>query len=99
MPNRVVIDPTKDRSGRKEGVVRYIARACRHLIHRQLPPPENPHKKTPVPRDTLLVNPRDARLFERRFAARPTSKIPARVAARRLVSATKSSIGAPAATT
>jgi len=45
--------------------------------------------------DALFDNPRDARLFERRFAAQPTSSIPARITPRRSVGATTSSIAAP----
>jgi hypothetical protein len=45
--------------------------------------------------DALFDNPRDARLFERRFAAQSTRSVPARVAPPRLVSATTSSIEAP----
>ena len=44
--------------------------------------------------DAVFDNPRDARLFERRFGAQSTSKIPARTAARRSVSATASSFEA-----
>jgi hypothetical protein len=43
----------------------------------------------------LFDNPRDARLFERRFAAQPTSGIPTRVTPRPSVSATTSSTAAP----
>ena len=46
--------------------------------------------------DALFDNPRDARLFERRFAAQPTSSVRARVTPRRSVSATTSSVAAPA---
>jgi hypothetical protein len=45
--------------------------------------------------DALFDNPRDARLFERRFATQPTSSIPARITPRRSVGATASSTAAP----
>jgi hypothetical protein len=43
--------------------------------------------------DAVFDNPRDARLFERRFAAQ--SSIPARITSRRSISVTTSSIEAP----
>jgi hypothetical protein len=46
--------------------------------------------------DALFDNPRDARLFERRFADQPTSSVRVPIASRRSVSATTSSIAAPA---
>jgi hypothetical protein len=46
--------------------------------------------------DALFDNPWDARLFERRFANQPPSVVRAPVASRRSVSATTSSIAAPA---
>jgi hypothetical protein len=42
--------------------------------------------------DAVFDNPRDARLFERRFAPRPTGSVPARIAARPSIVATASSI-------
>jgi len=42
--------------------------------------------------DVLFDNPRDALLFGRRFAARPTNYVPKRVASHRSIRARKSSI-------
>jgi hypothetical protein len=47
--------------------------------------------------DAVFDNPRDARLFERRFAAQPTSSVPERVASRQPIRATISSVAAPTA--
>jgi hypothetical protein len=46
--------------------------------------------------DALFDNPRDARLFERRFAAQSMGSVPTRIAPPRLVGATASSIEAAA---
>ena len=46
--------------------------------------------------DALFDNPRDARLFERQYADQPTSDVRVPIASRRSVSATTSSIAAPA---
>jgi hypothetical protein len=45
--------------------------------------------------DAVFDNPRDARLFERRFAVQPPSGVPGRVASRLPVKATSFSVAAP----